>query len=162
MNYNLRSQVEKFLKKGKVVVLGVGNTLRGDDAIGVLISRALQGKVSAKVFDCGEAPENFTGAIRKEKPGVVLIIDAVDLQEKPGSIKLIEQEEIINLGLTTHNMSLGLLIGFIEKEVRSNVAVLGIQPLSTTFSEGVSREISHVKQEVENMLVSILEGKRHA
>ena len=54
----------------KIVVLGVGSELRGDDIAGILAAENLKGKTSDKlqVLIGGTAPENLTGEIKKLKP----------------------------------------------------------------------------------------------
>ncbi|MCM8781501.1 MAG: hydrogenase 3 maturation endopeptidase HyCI, partial [Candidatus Omnitrophica bacterium] len=72
----LLNKLEKILK-GKILLLGIGNTLRGDDAFGLTLANRLRDKVAFKVFEVGVAVENFLGAIIKEKPDTVLFVDAV-------------------------------------------------------------------------------------
>ncbi|MFC1560124.1 hydrogenase maturation peptidase HycI [Candidatus Margulisiibacteriota bacterium] len=154
---DLRSKL-KSLINGKVAVLGIGNTLKNDDGIGALIARSLNGRVNAKVIDCGETPENYTGVIRKEGPDTVLLIDAVDFKGEAGDIRLIENSKINNLGLTTHNMPLTLFIGLIENEIKAKVVILGVQPKSTAFGENISSELLSSKMKIENILIDILRG----
>ena len=49
----------------RTVVLGVGNTLKGDDGVGPLVCERLAGKISATVIDAGTVPENHIGPIAK-------------------------------------------------------------------------------------------------
>ena len=63
---------------GKVVILGIGNTFRGDDGIGSLLAQRLKDKVSFIVYDSGPSPENYLGKIIKDKPDNIIIVDAVD------------------------------------------------------------------------------------
>jgi hydrogenase 3 maturation protease len=47
--------------KGKVVILGVGNTLRSDDGVGSLLAKRIKEKVPFIVWDTGVSPENYLG-----------------------------------------------------------------------------------------------------
>ncbi|HQN05393.1 MAG TPA: hydrogenase maturation protease, partial [Anaerolineaceae bacterium] len=64
----------------RVVILGVGNELRGDDAAGVLAVRKLLKKKEklddVLIIEGAQAPENFTSVIRRFNPHLILIIDA--------------------------------------------------------------------------------------
>ena len=49
--------------KGKVVIVGVGNVLRGDDGLGPLFVEGLKSKVAAPCINAGNAFENYLGVI---------------------------------------------------------------------------------------------------
>ena len=127
--------------KGRVLILGVGNPLRGDDGAGPYLIAQLKGRVNAALLDCEEVPENFLGQIVDYRPDSVLIIDAVDLGMTPGAVALLEEEELEGRGLSTHHAPLQLLIKCIKAETGSNVLVLGIQPKSTEFGCPISSEV---------------------
>ena len=151
--------VNKTLKeklRGKVAIVGIGNVMRGDDGAGPeLIARlndAQRTTTDAKLLliNAGEVPENYLSKIIEFNPDTILLIDAVDLKEPPGSIKLVEQDEIINAGFSTHNSSLVLVINYLRNEIETNILLLGIQPqgtgLMTGLSEPVKAGISKIEQ----------------
>ena len=61
--------------RGKTVIVGMGNPLRGDDGFGPALIERLRGKVSATCIDAGIAPENYVGRIVKETPDTILLVD---------------------------------------------------------------------------------------
>lgn len=103
--------MKEFLKEHqKVVILGIGNDMRGDDAVGTVLAQKLA-KIFTEnekitVFDGKTVPENFTGAIRKERPSHIILVDAVDMNKKPGQIELISRKQIANYNISTHAMPL--------------------------------------------------------
>jgi len=127
-----------------VVVVGIGHDLRGDDAAGVLAARRLQGyTIGADVgathmlpllaIDAGPAPENVTGAVRRFAPDLVLLVDAADLGEPPGTVRWLDWRETSGLSASTHALPLYVLAGYLVSELGCAVALLGIQPASTAF-----------------------------
>ena len=76
------------LLHGRVLLLGIGNRLRSDDAAGPLLADRLSGRVNAEVIDAGDVPENYIGPIRKLGPEVVLALDAVRSGRRPGQVQL--------------------------------------------------------------------------
>lgn len=78
--------------KGKVLILGIGNTLRSDDGLGSILANRLKDKVPFKVIDAGTTPENYLEKIVKEKPESMIIIDAVDFGGVPGEFRLLQAE----------------------------------------------------------------------
>ena len=75
--------------KGKTVIVGIGNSLRGDDGLGPELILKLQGKLKAVCIDAGNSPESYTGKIVKENPDTILLVDAVHLNLPPGQYRLL-------------------------------------------------------------------------
>ncbi len=48
----------------RTVILGVGNPLHGDDAIGPNLVDRLRGRLEATLINAGEVPENYLSTIR--------------------------------------------------------------------------------------------------
>ncbi len=127
--------------KGKVMILGVGNPLRGDDGAGPYLIEQLKGQVDATLLDCEEVPENFLGKIAENQPNSILIIDAVDLGENPGAVAILEEDKLEGTSWSTHHPSLKLFINCVKADTGSNVLVLGIQPKSVQFGSAISDEV---------------------
>ena len=153
---------EKELKKWltncrRLVVLGIGNPLRGDDALGLEILRRLEGKVPSKVtlIECQTTPENFTGKIKRLKPTHVLMIDAAGFEAKPGKAKLIPPEDIAGVALSTHAMPLFMLAEILQKSIGAKVVLLGVQPKLVSFGEQLTPEIEKASEEISKVLAGL-------
>jgi len=132
----------KLHLSGKVVILGIGNTLRRDDGIGSLLAQRIQSKVPYLVYDAASSPENYLGKIIKDKPDNIIIIDAVDLGAKPGDFTLLEVDDVKTTNLfATHNASISLTINYLKNNLKADIIILVIQPKSIAFGEGLSREL---------------------
>ena len=70
-----------------IVVLGVGNFLHGDDGAGPAVAAGVLalGLPGVSAFDCGTAPENFTGVVRRLHPDLLVVADAADMGLPAGS-----------------------------------------------------------------------------
>ncbi len=120
------------LKGRKVLVVGAGNEMKGDDSIGFYVIERL--KTRNKIF-CGEMPENFVSKIKSFDPEVLLIVDAVDFQEKPGEVVFAGIRNLKAKTLTTHSISLSLM----EKLLPGiEIFILGVQPQSLEFGAPIS------------------------
>lgn len=133
--------------------MGIGNTLKSDDGFGPALVERIKHKVSCECFDAGAAPENYLGKICKVNPDVVLFVDAADLGEPAGTIKLLKKDEILNCGLTTHDISPAMLMDYLEKNCRAQVFMLAVQPKNLEFGEKLSEEISSALSELEELLM---------
>ncbi|WP_175059332.1 hydrogenase maturation peptidase HycI [Thermococcus sp. 2319x1] len=149
--------MEEFLKGAKkVVVCGIGNDLRGDDAFGVYVVEMLKERVSnPKVvfLNCGEMPESYTGKIIRENPTHVIFIDAVHFEGKPGEIALADPEGTLGEAFSTHRMPLKLLVSYLKEHINAKFILIGAQPKQT----GLFVEMSEELKESAERLVGILE-----
>lgn len=136
---NSKSRINsKFQFKGKMVIVGIGNTMRGDDGFGPALIKKIKGEVKALCIDTGAAPENYIGKIARENPDTILIVDAVHLGLAPGEYDILRKSDIINRGLSTHDISAGMLIDFLEKETKADIYLLGVQPERVSFGDEMS------------------------
>ena len=136
----------------KVVIVGIGHPLRGDDALGPCLVKRLEGHIDALCIDAGSAPENYLGKIVKASPDVVLFIDAVDFSQEPGYYKILEQEEILKTGFTTHDLSPRMLIEYLTTETKAKIYLLGIQPKDLELGGEISAPVQKALTELEGLL----------
>jgi hydrogenase 3 maturation protease len=137
---DIRTELSRRLK-GKVLLIGIGNTLRGDDSAGPALIASLEGKVNAGLLDAGEVPESYFGRILDAKADTIAIIDAADFGAMPGDVAVLETEDIAGLSASTHQMPLGLFFRFIKESSQAEMFALGIQPAHITFGEPMSPEV---------------------
>jgi hydrogenase 3 maturation protease len=146
----------------KTAVCGIGNRIRGDDAVGPLVIDELKkalGKNKDKnilLLDCGEIPEGMIKRITAFKPHNLVLVDTADLKEKPGTFREIDPEEIMDHVLSTHKMPLTMLIKFLRSRIDFNLIFIGIQPRQTALGDPVSMEckiaVRKVSGDIEKMI----------
>jgi hydrogenase 3 maturation protease len=147
--------------KGKVVIVGIGNVLRGDDGFGPLLIEKLNGTVDALCFDAGTAPENYIGKIIQAKPDTVLFVDAVSGELNPGEYEILDKTDILGAGFTTHDLSPKMLIEFLEKETTAAIFMLGVQPQSLVLGDGLSEPVKKALYEVEMLIREVSPCMKH-
>ena len=141
------------LRNTKTIILGIGNVLKGDDALGPLVCERLKSeRISAEVIDAATVPENYIQTIIKKSPHNLLIIDAIDFADSPGTIKIFETEQLNSLIISTHTLSPRIFIDMIRQSIVLNVFFIGVQPAQTQLGLTLSPE---VKQAI-NDLAAIL------
>ena len=154
----LREELSHFLK-WIVVIVGIGNELRSDDGVGPALVARLKEKINAACIDVGLSPENYIGTIVKHKPDALLFIDAVDMDGPPATVKLIHADQIPEYGFSTHNMSPKLMIENIRGRTHAAIMMIGVQPRTIEFGEGISREVGAAMAMIEEVLVEVV-GKK--
>jgi len=129
----------------RAVVLGVGNRLRGDDAIGSLVTDELGKFEGLMVIDCATTPENYIEPVVRLAPERILIVDACDFGGKPGEFRLFEREDIERLAaglLSTHTLPLSMTVALLEQQLKTRIQLLGVQPERIDFGEKLSEPVA--------------------
>ena len=151
---------------GNVVVLGIGNPCRGDDAAGSMVAQKLNvlwhghaGHDSTRagcpchpaqpgldvpglrVIDAQDIPESYMRQVVDERPDTVVLIDSVDLDSSPGSVALLDKDQVAGYMPSTHCMPLTLLMDYLERETHARIFLIAIQPRHTAFMELMSGEV---------------------
>lgn len=143
MNPDLKTTLKKKLAKAaRIVLVGVGSELRGDDAAGLLVAEQLQTPDSRLItLNGGTAPENLTGEIKRLKPSHLIIVDSADFKAEPGTVKIFEPEMIGGHSFSTHSAPLKMMIDYLLSDLSFVPIVIGIQPKSLDFGAAVSPEV---------------------
>jgi hydrogenase 3 maturation protease len=120
----------------KIAILGVGSEIIPEDSIGILVAReikkylrrhsSLQRNCKIRVFEGGIAPENITNVLRKFSPSYLIILDAVVNEKSNELIQIIPKEKISETSLSTHNMSINILIQYLEKSIGCKSIIIGL------------------------------------
>ena len=135
-----------------IVVCGIGNRMRGDDAVGPLVIDKLKGLTKALLLDCGEAPESFLGKIEKVRPEKIIVVDAVQMDKLPGTIAIIDTMKIKGIVMSSHNIPMTLFLEYIQTRLKCETVFLGIQPKNIEFNQAITNEckeaVSNAAEEV--------------
>ena len=110
--------------------MGIGNELKYDDGAGpFIISKLNELNLNDNILliNAQTVPENFTGKIRKENPSHIVLIDACLMGLNPGDYKIVDKEDFVNIGISTHSMSLSYFVKFLNHD---KILFIGIEPQS--------------------------------
>ena len=159
-NYDIGKELKEWLSGAeKVVIAGIGNSIRMDDFVGVKIVQDLQGKVSDRVYliECETVPESFIQEIIDFNPTHILLIDAAILELNPGESKLMNPEQLKNFpALSTHMLPLRIFCEYLTKTTKAKIALLLIEPKQTDFGERLTLEVEVAAQRIVNALLTVL------
>lgn len=171
-----------FTGAKRIAIVGIGQSYRQDDAVGVIIVEKLFLKLSGgdlpplslyekeftfknskvRLFLGYETPENLTSKLRKFFPTHVVFVDAAQLAREAGEIELVPISEIKGEEISTHNLPLSILGKYLEMDMGSQVVLLGIQPLSIelgpekSLSVPVTKAAESASQLLEDVLGNLL------
>ncbi|HML01760.1 MAG TPA: hydrogenase maturation peptidase HycI [Candidatus Bathyarchaeia archaeon] len=157
---SLSGELEKWLKHcRKLVIVGIGNPLRGDDALGLHVLKELEGKVppNVKLIEGETTPESFTEEIEQSRPSHVLFVDAAHFRAEPGKAKLFQTHKIGGAAVFTHAIPLSFLAEILQKDTNAKVALLGVQPKAIELSEKLSPELTKATKKIVELLKNAVE-----
>jgi hydrogenase maturation protease len=152
----------------KIVIIGIGNPLRQDDGIGILLLEKLNERkkdFSKKIefIDAGTGGMNLLHYFSYFD--VVFLLDAVNFKGKVGEVKFFELNNILEnktfLSLSTHETDFIKIIQLSKNlnELPKNFYIIGVQPKDTTYGNKISNEILKKIDDIINYLIIEIENK---
>ena len=149
-----RAQLDT-LRDTSMVILGVGNTLKGDDGAGPLVCTRIAGRVSATVIDAGTVPENYLSPIVKAAPENLLILDAVDFGGRPGQVQVFPPDRATDFVFSTHSLSFHLFLTLLHQHKATRALLLGIQPGHTELGRPLSVPVQEAIDALAALLIDL-------
>lgn len=137
------------------LILCIGNRDGGDDAVGPYIADLLKESESdLMVIDCGTVPENYTSIVKKHNPVCVILVDAVKMGLNPGKIRIVPENRIGVMHISTHGIPLSVFISYLKQFVET-VIFIGIQPqnMSAKMTNAVRTSAEVVVAAIKNNTV---------
>jgi len=136
----------------RIGVIGIGNPLRKDDGIGIVLLEKLIEKKdelpdNIEFIDGGTGGMNILHLLGHFD--IAIILDAVNFDGHHGESKLFTLDEVqsqkISLGMSTHESDLFKVIQLSKelKECPDELFIFGIQPKDISFGSNLSSELQH-------------------
>ena len=145
----------------KICVIGLGNTLMQDDAIGVRTIEAIKARCGFEpridLLDGGTAALDLLPVVQHYEK--VLFVDAVDAGEPPGAIVIIEGDAIpsfLAAQVSVHHVGLSdlLFAARMAGSLPAEICLIGIQPESVDIGLEMT---DIIKKRLDLLLTTVLE-----
>ncbi|MGC9529592.1 MAG: hydrogenase 3 maturation endopeptidase HyCI [Candidatus Bipolaricaulaceae bacterium] len=130
-------------------LLGLGNPLGRDDAVGLWVAEELVGSCWT-VFRGGTAPENVVGKIARLRPAKLVIVDAADMGLPAGSFRRLPLAGSATMLTSTHGLPLTFLLG--QLTACSALSLVGVQPGALGLGQGLTPEVQAGARELVALL----------
>ena len=145
-----------------IAIIGLGNTLRRDDGIGIHILAILEDQLKqngVKFLNFGIASFGLINYITDFKK--VLLIDAMDAGLAPASLKIFRLNEascqIKENKFSSHELSLSDLLGLCSAlSVSADVHIAGVQVKDTSYGLEMTGELERSKSRIAEEIRSFL------
>ncbi len=132
---DLFNKLKKRLKNAeRIVFIGIGEVKMTDDAVGPYIITELLDKKNERFLfiNAGIDPLARIDQIIGFKPSHIIILDTCTLNKEPGTVAIIERENMTDLvPISTHTIPIHIVIDYIiEKIPNVDIFMLGFVPES--------------------------------
>lgn len=145
----------------KLIVLGIGNTLRMDDGIGIYLIRELKNYFSedeVKIFEIGTETWRILPIIEEIKSKNILIVDTINFNFLPGSVYISKNPDIFDLHIfSSHEKNYLNDIVLSCFEFLENIYIFGIEPYKIDWEIGLSSLLNLKFKEILNKLIEFCE-----
>ena len=125
-------------------IVGLGNTYRNDDAVGIKAVEKIKSELDDKFQYFSESDNDVDSIILhlalNDDIKKVIFIDAGEMEGKPGDFQWIKSSSHIERSVSTHNVALPVYFEYL-KNFGKKVRLLAIQPEIIGYEEGLSKPI---------------------
>jgi len=152
-------------KPEQIRILGVGNVLTSDDAVGPYVVRTLAARFefpeTVEVLDVGTPGLDFTPYLADAR--AVIVVDTVRTDQPPGTIRIYRRDDLLAgpppARTNPHEPGLreGLMAAELSDTAPEEVVLVGVTPQSTAAGTGLSQPVSDAVAELTDLVINELE-----
>ena len=136
-------------KKDKIKVIGLGNSLAGDDGIGIAVIKRLKKESlpeNVEVIDAGCDPLAILEHLDCEK---VIVVDAVKMGRKAGEVVKFTPDDVEIIddskSFSLHGIGLGSALKLARRFYKeTDVRIVGIEPYEIKTGKDISEKMLRV------------------
>ena len=149
----------------RVLVLGLGNPLLGDEGIGVRVVEELKGLElpdGVTVVEGGTAGLGLIGLMEGYQR--VIIVDAADMGHPPGRVVRFTPSEVqlktVEAPLSLHQIGLGEVLALAKalEVVPAELVIIGVQPSRVEGGIGLSPEVEGAIPQIVRVVLDELDA----
>ncbi len=147
----------------KLAVIGIGNTLRRDDGIGIIILESLLNFYKRQDLDYFNFDSASFDLLHKIKTyDTVLLIDGINAGLNVGKLLITELKDIdyiLDSSVTsTHELNLKGIFEFYKNlGIKTRIYLAGVQVGDTSFGEGLSKVLNNKKEGIIKKVSSFID-----
>lgn len=142
--------------KAKVVCLG--NTFRGDDAVGLVVAEILEKRFGVKAVTV-QSPAELLDHVTSDID-LLIVVDAVETTTQPGQIHRLDSSDLLDdlRTRTTHTVSLREMLSLLELVAgfRGRLIIYGVEGENFGFVESVSEKVRTSCEKVAEEIAGVL------
>ena len=144
-------------------VIGLGNPIRGDDAVGIRVIEALAGRALSgdpDLIEAGQAGLSLVTLI--DHAAYVILVDCAQMGLPPGEVRLLAVGDVVDDGASDlHGARAATAIRMARSlgMMPESLTLIGIQPARTGWGEGMSPETERAVDVACEMISALLKTR---
>lgn len=149
----------------KIAIIGVGNTLRRDDGVGIIILESLLKNYKRSEIDyLNFGAASFDLIHRLQNYSKALVIDGINANQASGRLIIFElsnaKYHYDNPVSSTHELDLKTLFELSRKfNIKTKIFVAGIQVEDVSFGQGLSEPVKNNLNKIVKEIVLFIDKK---
>ena len=149
----------------RIAVIGIGNSLRRDDGIGINILESLLNNYKRGEIDyLNFGIASFDIIHRLQNYDVVLLIDGINADLPAGELKIFGLEDISFIekssAISSHELNLKDIFKLtLNLEIKTKIYVAGIQVIDVGFGENLSVLLKEKAEEITKQIDSFIKER---
>jgi len=153
--------------ENNLVVIGLGNTLRRDDGIGIHLLRALRRKKIKGVDYLDFSTSSLDLVNRIDRYDAAILIDAIDAGLEAGKVKIFDLKDVAcglkEKAYSSHEMGLRYLSVLLNTlDIKTKIYVAGIQAEDTSYGDSVSEALNDNIPEMINEISKFVDATKRS
>ncbi|OUJ18803.1 NiFe-hydrogenase maturation factor [Methanonatronarchaeum thermophilum] len=139
-----------------ILVCGIGNDIKGDDAVGPYIISQVKETGWIKTLDCGKNPEAYIKNIVEINPDLLILIDSTKFNGKPGDLIITQASEIEKKTISSHRMPIPVFNEILHERINNlDIYLIGIQPKQIILGKEISKPVKTTAKTVIEIINNI-------
>ncbi|MFA6281170.1 MAG: hydrogenase maturation protease [Candidatus Omnitrophota bacterium] len=156
----LKDLKEKIQKHKNILLVGIGNSLKSDDGVGVNIIQKIKNSTGLNILDAGTALESYLSKISNSGNDLVIFIDAAELKEGE-TFGCYETKDAENISLFfTHDAPLKLVTQYLQSDLSFDILILAIGAHNFSFGESFSEEVKRAEILISSFFTKTFPAKK--
>ncbi|MDD5408812.1 MAG: hydrogenase maturation protease [Candidatus Omnitrophica bacterium] len=150
----------------KIAVIGLGNSLRGDDGIGVIILGSLLNNFKHQPIDyLNFGIASFDLMHRLQDYDAALLIDGISAGLPAGELKIFDLEQAVfpegdNRGFSSHELNLKDIFRLTRHlGIKTKIYIAGIQVQDTGFGESLSQPLKENLEQITKQIDNFIQER---
>ena len=152
----------------KYLILGIGNLLLGDEGVGIHAIGALEKEA---LPDWVHLKDGGTGGFALletlNEYNRIILIDAVEMGESPGTVRRIQPDEISSpeshLGVSAHGFNFAHVLEMSKTLYGSvpDITIIGVQPKAVEYIDRLSPEVENSIEKIKQIVLDEIAVYQH-
>jgi hydrogenase 3 maturation protease len=78
------------------------------------------------------------------------------MEKEPGEVFVFSPEKIKGVSFCTHQLPMGIMIDYLNKFIKCDITIIGIQPKALEFDSAPSKEVKKAVKDITDIILDAI------